>query len=269
MSIIYTPKGKAREYSPAAANFYEGCDHRCVYCYAPGIRRKTREQYAETAPRRDILGQLHKDCKKNAYSKQQVLLNFMGDPYCNSDKEHQITRNALKMFLEYKIPVAVLTKGGERAARDFDIMHKFGNHFKLGATLTFYDKQKSIDWEPGAATPQERFNMLEQAHKEGIKTWASFEPVIDPAESIKCIKETINYVDEYKIGKLNNYKGMDKAIDWASYLESVVNILRENDKPFYIKHDLRRAAPFVKLYGNEVLPDEFNLEPFDKMELFR
>ena len=33
MSLIYEPKGKAREYSPLALNVYSGgCDHACRYC---------------------------------------------------------------------------------------------------------------------------------------------------------------------------------------------------------------------------------------------
>ena len=45
MSIIYQPKGKAREYSPLAANLYLGCNHGCKYCYAPSIRFQTRQDF--------------------------------------------------------------------------------------------------------------------------------------------------------------------------------------------------------------------------------
>lgn len=262
MSIIYEPRGKAREYSPLAANFYDGCDHRCAYCYAPGIRRKTRDQYAVVTPRRDILHQLEKDCKKYAFSKRQVLFNFMGDPYCEAEETHRITSRAIRLLHDYKIPVAILTKGGMRAMHDIEALVKFGDHAKIGATLTFDDRSMSQQWEPGAAIPDDRYQMLSEFHSRGVKTWASFEPVIDPAQSLKAIRQTIDIVDEYKIGKLNNYGGIDKSIDWTAFLTSVVAILRDHGKPFYIKHDLRLAAPSVKLYGNEVLPDEFCLPPF-------
>lgn len=268
MSIIYEPKGKAREYSPLAANYYDGCDHGCKYCYAPRIRYKTREEYRQVKPRRDILNQLEKDCKKYAYSTRQVLFNFMGDPYCKANNEHKLTRGSLKLLLEYHIPVAVLTKGGERALQDIDIIKKFGKHAKVGATLTFDSTEKSKEWEPGAAVPEHRYEMLREFHNAGIKTWASFEPVIDPSESLKAITKSLPFVDEYKIGKINKFESMDKTIDWKAFLKEVVFILRGNDKPFYIKYDLRQAAPYVKLYGNEVLEDEFNLPAFEKRELF-
>lgn len=269
MSIIYTPKGKAREYSPLAANFYDGCDHGCLYCYAPGIKRQTRETYSENVcARRDIVHQLERDCKNFAYSRQQVLFNFMGDPYCKANDKYKITRAALERFLESKIPVAILTKGGTRALQDIDIIKRFKEHIKVGATLTFYNKEKSTEWEPGAASPEDRIAMLKQFHDAGIKTWASFEPVIDPIESLKLIDSTIDYVDEYKIGKINNYKGLDKTIDWTHFLKCVVEKLRSAEKPFYIKYDLRQAAPTIKLYGNEMNYDEFNLVHWDRGDLF-
>ena len=268
MSIIYKPKGKAREYSPLAANFYNGCDHGCIYCYAPGIKKITREQYLSVSPRRDILHEIEKDCKKYAYSKKQVLFNFMGDPYCLANNEFKITRGALKLMLSNHIPVAVLSKGGSRILQDIDIIKRFGEHIKVGTTLTFFDPELSNEWEPGAASPTDRILTLEKVHDAGIKTWASFEPVIEPEESLRLIAETLHCVDEYKIGKINNFQGIDKNIDWTYFLAKTVEILRNANKPFYIKYDLRQAAPSIKLFGNEVLSDEFNVTPWDQCNLF-
>jgi DNA repair photolyase len=268
MSIIYEPKGKAREYSPLAANFYDGCDHGCLYCYAPRIRFKTREEYITVSARRNVLAELEKDCRAMAYSKRQVLFNFMGDPYCTANDTHKLTRAALNIMLEYKLPVAILTKGGTRAVQDFDLMKRFEDHIKIGATLTFSKANDSAKYEPGAASPEDRLAMLEEAKKQGIKTWASFEPVIDPHQAIDMIIRSLSFVDEYKIGKVNNYAGLDKKIDWTAFLLRVVDILRGGNKPFYIKYDLRVEAPSVKLYGNEVLPDEFVVKPFPHEDLF-
>ena len=104
-------------------------------------------------------------------------------------------------------------------------------------------------------------DVLKELHKKGIRTFASFEPVIDPEESLKLIKQTIkdNSVDTYKIGKLNNYMDIDKGIDWTDFLERCLAILRPTGKRIYIKYDLRQAASSIKLYGNEMLPDEHNV----------
>lgn len=258
MPVIYEPKGKAREYSPQALNLYLSCAHKCLYCYAPSALQKQRESYfCVPQPRKDVIANLKKEASKA--SKEQILLSFIGDVYSDTADNNATTREALEILLENKLPVAVLTKGGNRALKDIDIFKKFGEHIQIGATLVF-DQDKDLEYyENGAKHTDERIEMLSELHKEGIRTFASFEPVIDPEQTIRLIKRTLPIIDVFKVGKINNFQGLDKTIDWKSFLEKVVAILREARKPFYIKHDLRQAAPEIKLYGNECLADEHNV----------
>ena len=257
--VIYEPRGKAREYSPLALNLYMGCTHKCKYCYAPSCIQKSRDNYFQVpTPRKNVLENLEKQLKKEI-PKEQVLLSFVGDVYCETLNNNELTRNVLEMLLSYKVPVAILTKGGKRCLKDMDLFKKFGEHITIGATLTFDNDKDSLEWEAGAATPRERFESLKKLHDNGIKTFASFEPVIVPEQSINLIEKSLDFIDVYKIGKINNYKGIDKTINWTDFLEKCVNILRPAGKEFYIKHDLRRAAPSIRLYGNEVLSDEHNV----------
>lgn len=258
MSIIYKPTGKAREYSPLAANLYLGCNHGCKYCYGSRIMHKTKEEWDKPVPRRNLLRDFELDCKKYYNSENQVLFCFMSDPYNSLESELRLTRECLKIALKYKISIVILTKS-ERVLNDLDIIKKFGQNIKIGYTLTFDNDENSMEWEPEASLPVDRINALMLLKRENVKTWASFEPVISPDQSVNLIKTSLPYVDEYKIGKLNNYKGMDKEINWNAFLFMVTSILREAKKPFYIKHDLRIAANEIKLFGNEVLMDEFNL----------
>jgi DNA repair photolyase len=268
MSIIYEPKGKAREYSPLSANFYSGCNHGCVYCYAPGIRRMSREQYMRVTARRNALQEFERDCKKNYGTDKTVLFCFMTDPYNELEKELEITRQALKIALKNKIPIQVLTKS-KLVTRDIDVMRKFGNSISVGMSLTCSKEKTSRKWEPGAALPEERLKALKILKENGIPTWASFEPVYKPDESLEMLQRSLQIVDMYKIGKINNYKDIDKHIDWNDFLQKVIYLARKHNKKFYIKHDLRKEANIVKLYGNEVLMDEFLPEPFGKQyELF-
>ena len=258
MSIIYKPKGKAREYSPLAANLYLGCNHGCKYCYAPGIRFKKREDYLKPEARRNLLKEFEFDCKKYYNSEEQVLFCFMSDPYNKLESKLRLTRECLKIALKYKIPIAIITKS-KTVLNDIDIIKKFGENIKVGMTLTFDNKEDSWEWEPEATGPMDRLSTLKILKENGVKTWASFEPVIKPKQSLMMMALGMPYIDEFKIGKLNNYKGLDKEIDWNDFLNKTVEFLRENKKSFYIKHDLRIAASNIMLYGNECLMDEFNL----------
>ena len=124
MSVIYSPKGKAREYSPYACNIYLGCNHGCKYCYAPSIRFTKRENYLIPEPRRNILKEFEEDCKKLNNFDSQVLFCFMTDPYNSKEKELGLTRQCLEIALNYKIPISILTKSN-LVLRDIDLFKNF------------------------------------------------------------------------------------------------------------------------------------------------
>jgi DNA repair photolyase len=237
MSLIYSPEGRAKEYSPLALNIYKGCDAKCSYCYCPSVlRRADANQVPEQ--RSNFIPKLSQELSKKKI-KEQVLLSFVGDPYCKLDEQTQTTKEVLELFLLSGVPTAILTKGGFRALRDIDLMLRFGNLLKFGSTLTFIDDDSRRKWEPNACSASERLETLREMYAYGIKTWASIEPVIDPAQSLAAILMSIPYVDQYKIGKINHNKELEDKIDWHEFLTDAVRILRRTGKQFYIKEDLR------------------------------
>jgi len=238
MPLIYQPSGKAREYSPLALNIYNGCDHGCTYCYTPLIRRDP-DQNKVVQLRNNFLETLERELSKNVF-REQILLSFMCDPYSHFEMENELTKNSLAYLNLKKCKVAVLTKGGSRCLRDLSLFKEFGNKIKIGATLTLIDEKQSIDIEPRAALPVDRLSALEYLHDNGIKTWVSIEPVIDPIQSLELIKNSITFVDQYKIGKMNHFeKRFNPNIDWEKFMTDSVSILRNANKQFYIKEDLR------------------------------
>jgi len=242
MCIIYEPKGKALEYSPLAANLYKGCSHGCTYCYVPGIppykfAKNAREQFsADPQPRKDIIKLFERSARKIAGDPRRILLSFTSDAYQPIEKQHKITRQALSIAAGYHLKTQVLTKAGAWAVeRDLPILQKA--RCIWAATLTLDDPDQSKKWEPGAALPADRIQALKTAHKNGLKTWVSFEPVIDPAAVYRLIHETHDFVDLYKVGKLNHHPFAD-TIDWAEFLVTVEDLLDRYSKPRYIKKDL-------------------------------
>lgn len=169
-------------------------------------------------------------------AKGNVLLCFTCDPYQPIDEIHQLTRQAILILHAYGFNVTILTKGGKRARRDFDLLTPKDN---FAVTLTFLDPLKSARWEPYATLPFYRIETLKKAHDLGIKTWVSLEPVIEPDETFEIIRQTHTFVDLFKVGKLNYRPEADK-IDWHKFADDVTKLLEELDCRFYIKKDLRR-----------------------------
>lgn len=237
--VIYKPKGAALEYSQLAVNLYIGCEHGCKYCFAPACMFKKRQDYTtDIHVRAGVIDKLEKDLKEmqDASDTRRVLLCFITDPYQKEIEFNHITTEALELFNKYNINFQMLTKGGMKATRDFGLYRK-GDAY--AASLTFYDKAKSLEWEPKAALPNDRLESIKQAHEQGIETWVSFEPVIEPEETYKLFEASKDYVDLYKIGKINNYK-MDKQEDWATFTKTIIKMCEENGKKYYIKDSLKK-----------------------------
>lgn len=245
MSLIYEPKGKAREYSPLALNVYSGgCEHQCDYCYCQGIGA-----WSDYPRPRNLRG-LEKDATTAG---RQVLLSFMSDPYAPIERRYRNTRAALQVLAYHACSVAILTKGGSICLDDLDLFQDWPvDRVKVGATLTFLDPDKSRKHEPGAALPEDRIAALASLSSAGIKTWASIEPVIDPQESLAIIEASLPFVDAYKVGKLNHRKN---TTDWLRFGQSAVALIRAAKKTLYVKDDLRAAMPGFEFSAKECDPE--------------
>jgi DNA repair photolyase len=237
-SVIYEPRGKAKEYSPLALNLYSGCGHKCEYCYAPAAIHTTREKFHEPRPRAGILEKLEKDARKLKLEDQTgpVLLCFTCDPYQPIDEEYQLTRKAIEILHSHDINVMLLTKGGKRGERDFDLLTP--NDW-FGVTLTCLNDKLSLNWEPGAALPEERIASLKKAREKGIKTWVSLEPVLYPNAVMEIIKKTHTFVDKFKVGTVN-YHPHAQTIDWHKFAVEVRFLLDSLKCDYYLKEDLRK-----------------------------
>lgn len=274
MAAIYEPSGAAREYSPLALNYITGCDHGCVYCYVPKMMKRFRAGYIHSdvyiKEESKLMKELTASFKKHRNSPKQVFLSFLTDPYSHFNNETKLTRRVLEMLLEYQIPVSILSKGGFNILKDLDVIKKFGENIQIGGSLTFVNKEDSKKWEKNSSDPQERFETLNILHNEGVRTWASMEPVIFPDQSLEIMEITKDYVDAYKIGKLNHFPKHEQKFDWTKFLNDAIRIMRKNNKLFYIKNDLAEWANEETVLSKEERDMDFLAIPnkFKKKDLF-
>lgn len=247
MNAIYEPKGRALEYSPLACNLYLGCEHGCRYCYAPGCMRKTMEQWHSVVEAREgILSAFDKDCRAMAKNRindedHRVLFCFLSDPYQPIEGKLHLTRQAIEKAKSWLVKVSVLTKGKySLVSQDFDLMREADVH--LGVTLSFVNDRKRKQWEPNASSVSDRLKILKEAHKRGIYTWVSMEPVIDAKEALAVIDKAHDVVSYWKVGKLNHDKENESKVDWHQFYVDVKAKLDRYGAQYYIKDDLKAFA---------------------------
>jgi DNA repair photolyase len=214
-------------------------------CYVPKVLHMERSEFDAGANLRpDYFKNLTKDAIKyqRARSQGQVMLSFTTDGYHPGDTSP--TRTTLEVLRDHGLGFCTLTKGGTRALRDIDLFRPDRDAF--ATTLTFarseYGARQSAKWERHAATPADRQMALYKFHDAGIFTWVSLEPTIDIDESIRIVHETRDFVDLYKIGRVN-YLPMTKTTDWKDYTLRMLDVLHRFNKKHYIKKDLQKYLP--------------------------
>jgi len=244
MNVIYEPTGAAKEYADLAANLYRGCGHGCRYCYAPSVMRMSRESFASPEPRQGVLEALRKDAVKFAGTDKRVLLSFTSDPYQPIEFAHEITRQAIEILSARRIPIGILTKRPMYAeGRDGGLLADCGA--ELGTTLCFTSDRDRQLWEPFAEPVEDRCRGMKRAKARGLSTWLSIEPVIDPDQALGVIRATHEYVDVFKIGKLNHDKAREDLIDWREFLASALFLLKDLGAGYYIKDALWKFSDDV------------------------
>ena len=237
MKPIYAPKGAALEYGDFAINIYDTCNHGCYYCYAKKMyeRFHGKDSFCKTPePRKNIVEEVRKQLEKEQITGKTIHLCFTCDPY-PADIDTTPTREIIKLLKEHGNHVQILTKGGLRAERDFDLLDA---NDRFGVTYAGYTEE---DWlslakeEPNAANPYDRLVSLMEARARGIKTWVSFEPVLC-AENVLGELEHVPTDVEVKIGKLNYHPS---SINWHDFGHAAEEICKRRGLTYYIKDSLR------------------------------
>lgn len=227
MKPIYKPKGAAAEYGDYAINIYTGCPHRCFYCFAPTVLRKDRETFhTDVRPREGIVEAVKQQLVREKITGKTIHLCFTCDPY-PTGYDTTPTREIIKAIKASGNHVQILTKGD--GSRDFDLLDEndwFGITLDGAITRTGHFDH----------APLFRYCDLVKAHEKGIKTWVSFEPVLNAENVLGMIKDVVPHADKIKIGKLN-YHPSD--IDWKSFGREVESLCKGLGINYYIKDSLR------------------------------
>jgi DNA repair photolyase len=199
-----------------AVNCYTGCAHGCVYCYARFASRFShpRQDWGTFV---DIKANAPEVLAREVKRKPagRVMLSSVCDAWQPAEKESLLTRRCLEILLHYGHEIGALTKNA-LARRDLDLLARGTVDF--GVTITTLDERLAGIIEPGASPPLERLNVLEEAKKRGIRTYAFVGPLLpflsDTEESIRSVLKAVKDagVDYFYVDKLNLRYGVWPAL---------------------------------------------------------
>jgi DNA repair photolyase len=219
---ILNPSKLSRGYT---LNPYLGCTHGCVYCYNQNFIQRLRPkdkwgrfmEVKVNAP--DIL---EKEIKKKP--RGSVFLSTVTDPYNPLESKYQLTRECLKMLIENKWPVSILTKS-DLVLRDLDLFRQLPRKVEIGFTITTVGDKTAKIIEPGAPLPSQRIKALAALKAAGIGTYVFVAPVLPKLTNLPLLFSTLrNKTDEIWFDTLNtraeNWRGLRNIIvkHWPEYV---------------------------------------------------
>lgn len=244
---IYSPKGAALEYGRVGCNFYTGCYHDCLYCYLKrgviakqlgGTEVKLKKCFKD---KDDALKAFCREVRKHMDYLREVgiFFSFTTDPLIPETID--LTLSAINMCIYNNIPVKVLTKdaafvNNKRFKLNSSSSEQFKRYVSVGFTLTGRD-----DMESNAPSNMARIIAMKALKKEGIKTFASIEPVIDWESSMRIVRTALPYCDHFKIGLRSgvnkDYYDNSEIINSIQWLK---HIIIGAGKSVYFKESIRK-----------------------------
>ena len=165
-------------------NPYQGCEHGCIYCYA----RNSHEYWGYSAGKdfeqqilvkKDAPKLLKAHLSKKSWQANTIVLSGNTDCYQPVEKDFELTRACLKVFLKYRHPVGIITKNA-LVLRDLDVLKELNALGLVGVNLsiTSLDEHTRRLLEPRTATIKKRLQAIEQLSNEGIPVNAMLAPII-------------------------------------------------------------------------------------------
>ena len=255
-------------------NPYQGCEHGCSYCFA----RPTHEFWGYSAGtdfERKIMVKknapelLEKFFQKRNYVPKTITLSGNTDCYQPAEREFEITRKLLKLCLDYRHPVSILTKNA-LVLRDLDILKPLSEQNLVSVSFSIPTVNEEIrrKMEPRTSSVKNKLKAIEILTEHKIAVGVMVAPVIPGLtsdESLKILK-TVSEAGAQKFGyvliRLNDTV-QPVFVNWINAhfperAEKVLNLIRSmrggklGDKRFHERY---------KVEGNiaEMIHDTFAL----------
>ncbi|MDD3126978.1 MAG: radical SAM protein [Candidatus Izemoplasmatales bacterium] len=190
-------------------NIYRGCTHGCIYCDSRSKCYEIELPFENITVKTNAVELARCELSKK---RNPIMVNSgsMCDPYMPIEAQLELSRNVLKVVLEYGHGAGFLTKN-ILALRDLDLMVKINIKAKAIAcfTLTTVDDHLAKIIEPNASLPSERLKALRQFADAGITTGVWMTPLlpfitanVDNVKAIvaACAMALVKYIHIFEIG---------------------------------------------------------------------
>ncbi|HUH45601.1 MAG TPA: PA0069 family radical SAM protein [Arenibacter sp.] len=165
-------------------NPYQGCEHGCVYCYA----RNSHEYWGYSAGldferkilvKKDAPRLLEEKLKTKNWKATTIVLSGNTDCYQPAERQFEITRACLEVFLKYRHPVGIITKNA-LVLRDLDLLTQLAKDdlIAVNVSVTSLSEETRRILEPRTTTIKKRLETIRILSENNIPVNAMLAPII-------------------------------------------------------------------------------------------
>jgi len=157
-------------------NPYGGCEHGCIYCFAPGHTHTDISSWRVVRVKTNIVERLSKELD---FTEGCIGLGSVTDAYQAAEGRFRLSRMCLETIAKKGRSVFIITKS-DLITRDIDILRNMDA--TVAFTVTSPEERICRMTEPGAPTTKERLAAAKILADEGIKVMAFIAPVLSTLE---------------------------------------------------------------------------------------
>lgn len=239
-------------------NFYRGCEHGCIYCYA----RPTHEYFNLSAGldfeskifvKQKAPELLREKFMSPRWEPQVVMMSGVTDCYQPAERQFKLARQCLEVFNEFKNPVGIITKNA-LITRDIDILKEMAQSQIVSVTMsvTSLNPEVARVMEPRASVPEARLKAISKLAENGIPVSVNVAPVVpgltdhEIPKILKAVADAGAHSAGYVLLRLP-YSVKDLFVDWLDR-----NFPEKKERILHTIRDMRGQKLYDSNFGSRM-----------------
>jgi DNA repair photolyase len=230
-------------------NPYNGCQHRCGYCYA--TYEWSPEFYDHIYAKinaSDLLIKHIQSWKKDKIN--PVMIASATDAYQPAELKYSITRKCVEVLQSFGIPYYIFTKS-MIIERDLELHKGYSDNCFIVWSITTNKENLKRIIEPGTPTSKSVFHVIEKFSKSGIKCVINIDPILplitDSAEDISSILDAASDIGvKYISGAILRIRyDIWERIKYILQILNIDNSIKNYEKIFKFKDPINSKKNLI------------------------
>lgn len=163
-------------YNGLTINPYQGCSHRCAYCYA--TYEWSPEFYDKIYAKSNAPEVLEKELAAwKSDTVIPVMISSATDAYQPAELRFELTRRCVQILQKYNVPYYVFTKSAI-IERDFELHRQYRHNSFLVWSVTTSDEKIRRIVEPGTPPASRIFKVIKKFAEAGLCCGVNIDPIM-------------------------------------------------------------------------------------------